>query len=64
MIYLWGIIYKTTPHTMTSFNKELTIEEATELFNFRGTAMWPDTKHNRRVMASLIAEKLRKLQGK
>jgi len=49
---------------MTSFNKELTTEEATELFHHKGTAMWPDTKHNRQVMASLIAAKLRKLQGK
>ena len=49
---------------MTTFNQNLTIEEATVLFQFKGTAMWPDTKHNREVMASVAADHLRKLQGK
>lgn len=49
---------------MITYNETLTIEEATALFNFRGTAMWPDTKHNREMMASLIAEKLKKFHGK
>jgi len=63
-IHLCNIIYTTTPHTMTSFNQNLTIEEATALFHYKGAAMWPDTKHNLEMMASLVEAKLRKLQGK
>jgi len=48
---------------MTSFNKTLTIEEATELLKFRGTAMWPDTKHNREMIASVIHAQLQQLHN-
>ena len=49
---------------MTSFNPELSLEEATKLFNYRGATMFPDTKHNRQMMASIIHEKLQILQNK
>lgn len=49
---------------MTTLNQTLTIEEATALFQFKGTAMWPDTKHNREMMAKVSRNHLQKLQGK
>lgn len=49
---------------MTSFNQNLTIEEATALFTFKGKAMWPDTKHNREIMATVVNNHLKKIQGK
>ena len=49
---------------MTTFNKALTIEEAKAILTFKGAAMWPDTAHNRAMMAKLMHEQLKSLQKK
>lgn len=48
---------------MTSFNETLSIQEATTLFRFKGKAMWPDTAHNRAVMATLWRGHIEKLNS-
>jgi hypothetical protein len=55
---------KTKVSTMTTFNQALTIEEARTILQFNGTVIWPNTKHNREIMADATHEILRKLQGK
>jgi hypothetical protein len=52
------------PKELAIFNPTLTIEEGRKLRSFKGTASYPDTKHNRDVMRKLIDDQLRKLQGK
>lgn len=47
---------------MTTFNNTLTIEEATKLFQFKGKAMYPKTKHNMQMMALVIDNYLKTLR--
>lgn len=47
---------------MTTFNNTLTIEEATKLFQFKGQAMFPKTKHNIEMMAKVIDNYLKTLR--
>jgi len=49
---------------MTTFNNTLTIEEATKLYNFKGNTMFPKTAHNIKMMALVIDNHLKQLQGK
>ena len=46
---------------MTTFNQTLTIQEATELFKFKGQAMFPKTNHNLKMMAKVIDNYLKNL---
>jgi hypothetical protein len=47
---------------MTTFNEKLTIEEATKLFKFKGTTMFPKTAHNLSIMALVIDNHLKSLR--
>jgi hypothetical protein len=47
---------------MTTFNQTLTKEEAQKLFTFKGTTMFPQTKHNLQMMALVINEHLKTLR--
>jgi len=47
---------------MTTFNNTLTIEEATKLFQFKGQAMYPKTKHNMQMMALVIDNFLKSIR--
>lgn len=57
---------KTTvkPKPLTSFNNSLTIEEAKALLAHRGAISYPNTAHNRKVIASVLHEVLKKMQKK
>jgi hypothetical protein len=50
--------------TMKTFNKTITIEEANAIINFKGETMYPDTDHNRKMIALALDNFLKKLHGK
>ena len=47
---------------MKTFNQELTLEQATELFKFKGEVMFPKTKHNVKIMALVIDNHLKTIK--
>lgn len=47
---------------MTTFNQNLTLEQATELFNFKGETMFPKTLHNIKMMALVIDNHLKSIR--
>ena len=47
---------------MTTFNTQLTIEEATKLYKFKGETMFPKTEHNLKMMALVIDNHLKTLR--
>jgi hypothetical protein len=47
---------------MKTFNEKLTIEQATELFKFKGVTMFPKTQHNLKIMALVIDNHLKGLR--
>jgi hypothetical protein len=47
---------------MTTFNTQLTIEEATKLYTFKGEVMFPKTVHNLKIMALVIDNHLKTLR--
>ena len=47
---------------MTTWNPEMTKEEATKLYKSEDGMMYPDTAHNRAIMKSLVHEQLTELQ--
>ena len=47
---------------MTTFNTTMTIEEATAIFNFKGATMFPNTDHNKKMMALVIDKHLKSLK--
>ena len=49
---------------MTTFNNNLTIEDATKLFNFKGQTMFSNTEHNRKIMLLVISNHLKSLKEK
>jgi len=49
---------------MKTFNKTITIEEAKAIINFKGETMYPDTDHNRKMIALALDNFLKKLHGK
>lgn len=48
---------------MTTFNTTLTIEEATAIFKFKGSTMFPDTDHNRKMMLQVVTNHLKSLKN-
>ena len=46
---------------MTTFNKTMTIEEATKLYKSSNGMIFPNTKHNQDVMKKVIDNHLKKL---
>jgi hypothetical protein len=48
---------------MTTWNKEITIEEARELLSSKTGANYPDTKHNRVMVKKAMDEILNALRG-
>lgn len=48
---------------MTTWNKELSREEAQVLLNHKGAIAYPDTPHNRNIIKVLIDELLISLNG-
>lgn len=48
---------------MTTFNKQMTIEEATIFFKYEGATMFPKTEHNMKMMRTLIDNKLKQLRN-
>jgi hypothetical protein len=50
--------------SMTIFNLEMTIDEAMSLYHFRGQISYPDTPHNRKMMAQVVHNHLQKLHGR
>lgn len=49
---------------MTTFNKTLSFEQAQELLSFKGEINYPDTEHNRIMIAKAMHVFLSKLHGK
>ena len=47
---------------MTNYNKKLTMAEAIEIYKFKGQTMFPDTVHNKEIMAKIIHTHLLKLK--
>ena len=47
---------------MKTFNQELTLEQATELFQFKGETMYPKTNHNVKMMALVIDNHLKSIR--
>lgn len=47
---------------MKTFNQELTLEQAIELFKFKGETMFPKTQHNIKMMALVIDNHLKTLR--
>jgi hypothetical protein len=47
---------------MKTFNEKLTIEQATELFKFKGEIMFPKTQHNLNIMSLVISNYLKSLR--
>lgn len=55
---------KTKVKSLTNFNNNLTIEEAKALLAHSGPISYPNTAHNRKVIADLIHKQLKKMQKK
>lgn len=49
---------------MKTFNKTLSFEQAQEIISFKGETMYPDTEHNRKMIAKAMHVFLSKLHGK
>lgn len=49
--------------TMTTFNKTMTIEEATKLYQSKSGMNYPNTEHNRKVMKQVIDNHLKSLRN-
>jgi hypothetical protein len=49
---------------MKTLNEKLTIEEAMELFKFKGPVNFPATSHNIKMMSLVVINQLKKLQTK
>jgi hypothetical protein len=49
---------------MKTFNKTLSFEEAKAIISFKGETMYPDTEHNRTMIAKAMHVFLSKLHGK
>jgi len=49
---------------MTTFNNKMTLEEATKIYNFKGATMFPNTDHNKKIMALVVENHLKQLQNK
>lgn len=47
---------------MTTFNNNLTIEEATAIYKFKGPTMFPKTQHNMKMMRQVIDNHLKELR--
>jgi hypothetical protein len=47
---------------MKTFNEKLTLEQATELFKFKGATIFPKTEHNLKIMALVIDNHLKGLR--
>jgi hypothetical protein len=47
---------------MKTFNKELTLEQTTELFKFKGETMFPKTQHNIKMMSLVIDNHLKSIR--
>lgn len=64
-MYLCVVISKQINiNTMTTFNTQMTIEEATNLYTSKSGMQFPNTEHNRVIMAQVIKNHLSNLQGK
>jgi len=50
--------------TLTTFNTAITAEEAKKIISHKGTTNYPDTIHNRKMIASAMHEVLKAIQGK
>jgi len=48
---------------MTTWNKEMTIEEARKLVNAKSGFCYPDTPHNKKMMKQAVTETLRKIRN-
>jgi len=48
---------------MTTFNNTITIEEATKLYQSKSGMNFPNTEHNRKMIAKVIDNHLKKLRG-
>lgn len=47
---------------MTTFNTTMTIEEATQLYKSKSGMNFPNTDHNKKVMAQVISNHLKSLR--
>ena len=50
-------------NNMKNFNTEMSIEEATQLFTFKGQIFFVDNAHNRKIMAMVLHNHLQKLKS-
>ena len=48
---------------MTTFNKTMTIEEATKLYKSKSGMNYPNTDHNKKIMKQVIDGHLKRLRG-
>lgn len=47
---------------MKNFNKTMTIEEATKLYQSKDGMIYPNTEHNRKVMKQVIDNHLKQMR--
>ena len=62
LFYCLSLNHKT--QHMITFNEKMTIDEATKILKFAGKASFPNTDHNRKMIALAVKTHLQKLQGK
>jgi hypothetical protein len=62
VLYICITITNKQIETMTTFNQSLTLQQATELFNFKGETMFPKTQHNIKMMALVIEAHLKSIR--
>ncbi len=48
---------------LTILNDKLTAEQAKKIISYAGTTMYPDTKHNRAIIAKALNDVLQKLHA-
>ena len=48
---------------MTTFNTEMTLEEATKIYSCKNGMNFPDTKHNREMIKKVITQHLKSLKN-
>ena len=62
VVYLYSDNNNIKTNKMKTFNQELTLEQAIELFKFKGETIFPKTQHNIKMMALAIDNHLKTLR--
>ena len=55
---------KQSAKTLTIFNEKITLAEAKQIVNYKGPVMYPNTPHNRKMIAEEMHNILTQLRNK